>query len=67
MNFENIFLKEPKFTWQVRQQKKTFYAQTNVKIGGNSHIVAMHRLITGLVSSEIDHKNRTIIVESEKL
>ena len=47
-----------KFTWHVNKDKQTFYAQTSVKIGGKTHCVSMHRLLTGLLSSEIDHINR---------
>ena len=47
-----------RFTWHVRANKKTHYAYTNIKIGGKNHSVSMHRLLTGMVSSNIDHKNR---------
>lgn len=47
-----------KYTWYVSPSKTTFYAATNVKIGGRNHILTMHRLITGMSSSDIDHINR---------
>lgn len=47
-----------RFQWHLKPDKKTFYAQTNVKIGGKNVGVSMHRLVCGLVNSEVDHKNR---------
>jgi hypothetical protein len=46
-----------KFTWHVRQDKQTFYAFSNMKIGNKNHHISMHRLLTGFSSSEIDHIN----------
>lgn len=47
-----------RFNWSIKRDKNTFYAITNVVIGGKQTSVSMHRLISGLVSSEIDHKDR---------
>lgn len=47
-----------RFSWHLKPDKKTFYLYTNVKIGGRTTSISMHRLICGLVSSEIDHINR---------
>lgn len=47
-----------RFSWHIKPNRNTFYALTNVRIGGRQTQVSMHRLIMGLPSSEIDHKNR---------
>lgn len=47
-----------RFNWQVKPDKNTYYLKTNVKIGGKTTTISMHRLICGLVSSDIDHINR---------
>lgn len=47
-----------KFTWHIKPDKKTYYAFTNIRINGKNCGLSMHRLLTGISSSEIDHKNR---------
>lgn len=47
-----------KFTWHIQKNKQTFYAYTNVKIGGRATSLSMHRLLTGMTSGIVDHKNR---------
>lgn len=47
-----------KYTWHIRKDKLTKYAFTNVKIGNKNFGVSMHRLLTGMSSSEVDHINR---------
>ncbi len=47
-----------KFTWYVRKDKNTKYASTSIKIGANQHIIQMHRLLTGMKGSLVDHRNR---------
>lgn len=47
-----------KFRWHVKPDKKTSYAYTNVRIGGKQTSISMHRLLSGLPASEIDHINR---------
>lgn len=47
-----------RFKWHIKKDKKTSYVYTNVKIGGKQTSLSMHRLICGLVASEIDHINR---------
>lgn len=46
------------YTWHVRPDKKNFYAYTNVKVAGKNFLLAMHRLLTGMKESQIDHINR---------
>lgn len=47
-----------RFTWHIKKDKNTFYAQTVIQIGGKQTTVTMHRLITGLKKSQVDHRNR---------
>ena len=47
-----------KFTWHIRKDKQTHYAFTNIKIGSKNFGLSMHRLLTGISSSQVDHKNR---------
>ncbi len=47
-----------RYKWHTKPDKQTFYAYTNITIGGKNARVGMHRLITGMSSSQIDHKNR---------
>lgn len=47
-----------RFTWHIKQNRKSFYAHTNVRLGGKTTTIGMHRLILGLPSSQIDHIDR---------
>lgn len=47
-----------RYTWHIRSNKGTFYANTNCWIRGKSFGLSMHRLITGMRKGMIDHKNR---------
>lgn len=47
-----------RMNWHIKKDKNTFYAYSNVKIGGKSTSISLHRFISGMVSSDIDHKNR---------
>ena len=47
-----------KFTWHIKPDKKTKYVCTSAKIGGRNTSISMHRLLTGLSNSQIDHINR---------
>ncbi len=47
-----------RFTWHVKKDKNTFYAYTQVKFGGKPCGLPMHRLVTGMSNSQIDHINR---------
>lgn len=46
-----------RFTWYIKTDKNTHYAMTSVKIGGKNHALSMHRLLTGMVTGQIDHIN----------
>lgn len=46
------------FKWHIKKDKKTYYAVTNVYIGGKSRSISMHRILTGIRKSEVDHINR---------
>lgn len=47
-----------RFTWHIKKDKKTFYAYTNIKIGGKQCGLSLHRLLTGIKESQCDHINR---------
>jgi len=47
-----------KFTWCAVKSKSTFYASTSVCVAGKRRSLLMHRLLTGMSSSIVDHKNR---------
>jgi len=47
-----------RFRWTAAKQYKTTYALTTIFILNKRTMVAMHRLITGLRKSQIDHINR---------
>lgn len=47
-----------RYTWRVKPDKKNFYVETNVKLGGKNHSLSMHRLLTGMKESQVDHINR---------
>lgn len=46
-----------RFSWHIVKSKKTFYAYTTFHFLGKKRSVSMHRLITGMAASQIDHKN----------
>lgn len=47
-----------RYTWHIKPDKNTFYAFTNVHIGGRTTSISMHRMITGFKKSGVDHRNR---------
>ncbi len=46
------------YTWHVFKSRSTFYAATNVRVGGKQHRLTMHRLLSGMRSGIVDHRNR---------
>lgn len=47
-----------RFKWSVCKDKKTYYAKTNFFLYGKNYGVTMHKLITCMRNTMIDHKNR---------
>lgn len=47
-----------RFKWHLKKDKQTHYAYTAIYICNTQTQLSMHRLITGIKNSQIDHKNR---------
>jgi hypothetical protein len=46
-----------RLSWNISKSKRTFYAGTKIFMNGRQRSLLMHRMITGFVASQIDHKN----------
>lgn len=44
--------------WHLKKDKNTFYAYANIKVGGKQTSLGLHRFISGMTASQVDHKNR---------
>lgn len=47
-----------KFSWNIQKMGNVHYAMTTISIGGKRSQLPMHRLVTGIKESFIDHINR---------